>query len=62
MMSLSGLETVFTKDPADSYNFTEGQEHKGLDCSVVVHQLKYVDASLSHKVREQSQGESTRYV
>lgn len=42
---------VFTKDPADSYHLTGGQDHKGLDRSVVVHQLKYVDASLGQSER-----------
>lgn len=62
MLSVSGLkevQQVFTKDPADSNNFTEGQEYKGLHRSVVVHQLEYVDASLWHKVRDESQGENT---
>lgn len=42
---------LFTKYPADSYHFTGGQDHKGLHRSVVVHQMKYVDASLSQSER-----------
>lgn len=53
---LSALEYVFvdfTKDPADSCNFTEGQEDQRLHSSVVVHQLKHVDASLVPQVKEE---------
>lgn len=38
-----------TKDPADSYNLKESQEHEGNHSSVVVHQLKHINASLCRK-------------
>lgn len=43
------LLNVLTKDPANSHNFKECQEHEGNHSSVVVHQLKYIDSSLCRK-------------
>lgn len=42
----SGPSEDLTKNPANSYNFTESQEDNGQHSSVGVHQLKCVDASL----------------
>lgn len=43
---LSGPSEDLTKNPANSYNFTESQEDNRQHSSVGVHQLKCVDASL----------------
>lgn len=42
----SGHSEDLTKNPANSYNFTESQEDNRQHSSVGIHQLKRIDASL----------------